>query len=85
MDNDWKLKKITLEFKQGYTWDKTEDRYEGKIEFTNGQLESFSVKITEKMSEPYLKLIAEEVVKSARELADRLANSLITKQEKNEQ
>jgi hemerythrin superfamily protein len=79
--SEWKLKKITLEFKQGYSFNKTEDRYEGKIEFENDEFESFSVKVTDKMSEPYLKLIAAEVVKNAHQLADKLEKSLIKQQE----
>jgi len=77
--SEWKLKKISLEFVKGYTYNKTEDRYEGKIEFINNEYESFSVKVTDDMSEPYLKLIAGEVVKNAQQLADRLEKSL-TKQ-----
>ena len=79
--SEWKLRKITLEFKQGYSFNKTEDRYEGKIEFQNDEFESFSVKVTDEMSEPYLKLIAGEVVKNAQQLADRLEKSLTKQQE----
>jgi hypothetical protein len=73
---NWKLRKLTFEFKQGYSFNKTEDRYEGKIEFTNGEFESFAVKLTDEMSEPYLKLVAKEIVKNSQQLADRMANSL---------
>lgn len=79
--NDWKLKKITLEFKKGYSFYQTEDRYEGKIEFENDEFESFSVKVTDEMSEQYLKLIAHEVVKNAKQLADKLQKSLLTKKQ----
>jgi hypothetical protein len=72
---NWILKKLTLEFTKGYSFNKTEDRYEGKIEFTNGENESFSVKLREDMTEPYLKLISQEVVKNAEVLAQRMANS----------
>ena len=82
--SEWKLKKITLEFKQGYSFNKTEDRYEGKIEFENDEFESFSVKVTDEMSKPYLKLIAGEVVKNAQQLAEKLEKSLLTKQQNNE-
>jgi hypothetical protein len=79
--SEWKLKKISLEFVKGYTYNKTEDRYEGRIEFMNNEYESFSVKVTDDMSEPYLKLIAGEVVKNAQQLADKLEKSLVTKQQ----
>jgi hypothetical protein len=79
--SEWKLKKISLEFVKGYTYNKTEDRYEGRIEFMNNEYESFSVKVTDDMSEPYLKLIAGEVVKNAQQLADKLEKSLVNKQQ----
>jgi hypothetical protein len=79
--SEWKLRKITLEFKNGYAYNRTEDRYEGKIEFENDEFESFSVKVTDDMSKPYLELIAGEVAKNAQQLADKLAKSLTNQQE----
>lgn len=79
---NWILQKLTLEFQKGYSFNETEDRYEGKIWFTNGENESFSVKLHEDMTEPYLKLISQEVVRSAQVLAQRMANSFSN--EKNE-
>lgn len=76
-DNDWKLKELKIEFKPGYEFQKTKDRYEGKITFRNDQFESFTVKISSEMTKPYLDLIAEEVVKSAGALHNRLKDSLI--------
>lgn len=72
---NWRLQKLTLEFQKGYSFNKTEDRYEGKIEFTNGENETFSVKLREDMTEPYLKLVSQEVVRNAEVLAQRMANS----------
>jgi hypothetical protein len=80
-DNNWKLSELKIEFKQGYSFQKTEDRYEGKITFTNGKFESFKVNISPEMTKPYLDLIAEEVVKSADALHNRLKNSLIKTEE----
>ena len=77
---NWQLQKLTIEFTKGYSFNKTEDRYEGKIEFKNGDNESFTVKLREDMTEPYLKLISQEVVRNAEVLAQRLANSLTNKQ-----
>ncbi len=79
--SEWKLRKITLEFKSGYSFNKTEDRYEGKIEFENDEFESFSVKVTDEMSKPYLESISNEVVKNAHHLADKLEKSLLVKQQ----
>lgn len=72
---NWVLQKLSIEFKKGYSFNKTSDHYEGKIEFTNGDNESFVVKLHENMTEPYLKLVSQEVVKNAEMLAERMANS----------
>jgi hypothetical protein len=43
----WKLKKLEFEFKRGYSFDNTVDRYEGKIQFENDESENFTVKLRE--------------------------------------
>jgi hypothetical protein len=75
----WKLRKLTVEFKKGYSFQNTEDRYEGKIEFENGDDECFTIKLTEEMSKPYLKLISKEVVKNAEKLAEKIAETFAQK------
>ena len=78
-NKEWILKRLTIEFKPGYSLLKTEDHYEGKIEFTNGDNESFSIKLHEDMAEPYLKLVSQEVIKNSQQLADRMAETLTFK------
>jgi hypothetical protein len=80
MDKNWKLQKIIIEFKKGYFYNKTEDRYEGYIEFSNEISEFFKVQITEEMSKSYLKLIANEVIDNAKQLANKLENSLLNEE-----
>ena len=72
-NQEWILKRLTIEFKHGYSHLETEDHYEGRIEFTNGDNECFIIKLREDMTEPYLKLVSQEVINSAQQLADRMA------------
>jgi len=74
--SDWKLQNITINFKKGYYFDKTSDRYEGKIKFSNSEEESFEFKIRENLSQPYIDLIAADIVKNATYLGERLIKSL---------
>ena len=80
-NQNWVLEKLVIEFKRGYSFSNTEDHYEGKIEFRNGDNECFIVKLREDMAEPYLKLVAKEVIKSSQQLADRMAETLTFKSE----
>ncbi len=79
--DNWRLKELKFELKKGYSFNNTSDRYEGKISFENDEHESFTVKLREDMTEPYLNLIAEEIVKNADELCQRLRESLLKKVE----
>lgn len=74
--SDWRLQSITIQFKKGYSFDKSKDRYEGKIKFANSEEESFEFKIREDLSQPYIDLIAEDIVKNATYLGERLMKSL---------
>lgn len=80
-NQEWVLEKLTIEFKRGYSFNKTKDHYEGKIQFSNGDHESFVIKLREDMTEPYLKLVAQEVIKNAQQLAERMAETLTFKTE----
>lgn len=74
--NEWKLKSLEFKFVKGYSFDKSVDRYEGKIQFENDDSEMFSVKLRDDMCKPYLDLVAKEVVNNAEELYKRLYDSL---------
>lgn len=80
-NQEWILEKLTIEFKKGYSWSGTEDHYEGRIQFSNGDNESFTIKLREDMTEPYLKLVAQEVIKNSQQLAKRMAETLTFKSE----
>ena len=80
-NQEWVLEKLTIEFKKGYSFNGTKDHYEGRIQFRNGDNESFVIKLREDMTEPYLKLVAQEVIKNAQQLAERMAETLTFKSE----
>lgn len=71
--SEWKLESIRLRM-IGYGED--EGKYEGSIEFENGEDESFKFKIRPEMAEDYISLISEELVKGAEELSGKLRKSL---------
>lgn len=79
MEN-WRLEEIKIGFEQGYSFknkpEEREDRYEGFIRFKNGEKEEFKFKITPDMSQKYIDLIAEDIVKHANDLGDKLIKSL---------
>lgn len=76
MNNTWRLEKFEIEFKQGSTWSKTEDRYEGFIRFANKEGESFRIKVDQVKSQVFLDLIAAEIVKAASSLAVKMSACL---------
>lgn len=81
MKNDWKLKNIEIKFISGYSFENKKDRYEGRITFINGDFESFSFKIKEDLAQPYIDLIAKDIVRTAESLGERLCVSLGLKSE----
>ena len=76
MNNKWKLEKIEIGFKRGYSFDGSIDRYEGKIYFSNGDNESFTFNIDQVKCNEYIKIIAPEIVNTAEALSGKLLESL---------
>lgn len=71
--DDWRLDKLELEFQ---TFGEHKGKYVGRIRFQNGDYESFTFKIRPDQAQPYIDLIAEDVVKGAESLGERLIDSL---------
>lgn len=71
--DDWKLKSLRIAFAE-YGEDK--GKYSGVIEFENGDSESFKFKIRPNMAQPYIDLIAVDIVRGASSLGERLIKSL---------
>lgn len=72
-EKDWILEKITIEYVR-YGDDK--GKYKGRITFQNGEFESFSFNLKPELTQPYLDLISNEIVKSSNELTVRLLEQL---------
>lgn len=79
-NKEWRLKSVKVDFCKGYDFkeepEKKLDRYEGSIEFENGDNEMFRFKIRPDLADRYIQLISEDVVTSATELGERLIKSL---------
>jgi hypothetical protein len=69
----YRLQTLKIEM-QGYGDHK--GKYLGNITFRNGDYESFTFNITPEMVQPYIDLIAAEIVKSADNLGADLKKSL---------
>lgn len=76
--DEWRLQKIEIEFQR---WGEHTGKYAGKIQFENGEYESFSFKLRPEMAEPYIKLMSKDIVESAESLGTRLIESLGIKKE----
>lgn len=75
-ETKWILEKLNIEFKPGYSFNNTEDRYEGKIEFRNNKGDSFKFNLNEEQTQKYVDVIADDIIKSAKELGSKLSLSL---------
>ena len=73
---EWKLTSFSLEFKNGYAFEKTIDRYEGIVTFQNKNSEQFTLKITPELSVIFIKLITNELALSVNELSLVVLKSL---------
>ena len=73
LDQEWKLQKIELEFQR---WGENKGKYAGSIEFANGENESFRFNVRPDLAQPYIDLMAKDIVIAASGLADRLMESL---------
>lgn len=67
------LKKIEIEYQY---WGEDRGRYKGKITFEEGA-DTFTFGMTPDVCVRYLNPISQEVIKSAKELGDKLAQSFI--------
>jgi hypothetical protein len=80
MSKEWKLDSIQIKFENGYTWKQKEeekhDRYVGKVSFVNDESESFNLKIPADMTERYLDLMREDIIRTAETLGNKIADSM---------
>jgi len=67
-----RLKKIEIELQY---WGDDKGKYKGKIVFENGESDSFTFGMSPEVCVKYLRPIADEVINSAKELGNKLAES----------
>lgn len=66
---DWTLQSIELKLIE-YGDDK--GKYKGKIYFRNGEYESLNLNISKEDTQKFIDLIAEQVIKSSNDMAERI-------------
>ena len=71
-----KLINFNFQFKSGYAFEKTIDRYEGMVTFQNKDSEQFTLKINPELSVLFIKLITNELAISVNELSSVVLKSL---------
>ena len=77
---DFKLRKFSVEFELGYSWEKDpekqKDRYEGRVTFTNDLREEFILKVDEDISFQIVKIIANKLAKNTESLVKNITNCI---------
>jgi hypothetical protein len=78
---EWILQRIEVEYQR---WGNLKGTYIGKISFQNKENESFSFNLRPDMTEDYLRLISEDIIRGATELGGNLLMKLpLKKQDEN--
>ena len=77
---DFKLRKFSLEFEPGYSWEKDsekqKDRYEGYVKFSNDLREDFVLKIDNDISLQIVKIIANKLAENTESLVKNITNCI---------
>ena len=72
---DFKLRKFSLEFEPGYSWEKDsekqKDRYEGYVKFSNDLREDFVLKVDDDISLQIVKIIANKLAENTESLVKK--------------
>ena len=78
---DFKLIRFSLEFENGYSWEKDpekqKDRYEGQVKFRNGEDEEFVLKVDSDISLQIVKIIADKLAENTESLVKNINNCII--------
>jgi len=75
---EWILQKIEVEYQR---WGDLKGKYFGKISFQNKENESFSFNLRPDMTEDYLRLLSEDIIRGATELGGNLLMKLPLKKQ----
>jgi len=77
---DFKLRKFSLEFEPGYSWEKEsekqKDRYEGYVKFSNDLREDFVLKVDDDISLQIVKIIANKLAENTESLVKNITNCI---------
>ena len=77
---DFKLRKFSLEFEPGYSWEKEsekqKDRYEGYVKFSNDLTEDFVLKVDDDISLQIVKIIANKLAENTESLVKNITNCI---------
>jgi len=77
---DFKLRKFSLEFEPGYSWEKDsekqKDRYEGYVKFSNDLREDFVLKVDNDISLQIVKIIANKLAENTESLVKNITNCI---------
>jgi hypothetical protein len=74
-ENTWRLNQFEINFKKGYSYDNSVDRYEGYVRFENDEYESFKVKLNNEDSLKILDIVSGRMLSGAEELISRLKDA----------
>jgi hypothetical protein len=81
-NKDFKLRKFSLEFERGYSWEKEsekqKDRYEWSVTFTNDLREEFTLNVDTELSLEIIKLISNKLTENTERLVKNITESIIT-------
>lgn len=75
--NEWKLQNLKIDFKKGWSHEKSVDRYEGNLTFSNNVGESFTFNVDQFQAQKFLDIVGAEIIKTAHELGNKVASSLL--------
>jgi hypothetical protein len=79
-NKNFKLRKFSLEFERGYSWEKEsekqKDRYEGYITFSNNIREEFILKVDDDISLQIIKIIANKLAENTDSLVKNITESI---------
>ena len=77
---DFKLRKFSLEFEPGYSWEKEsekqKDRYEGYVKFSNDLREDFVLKVDDDISLQIVKITANKLAENTESLVKNITNCI---------
>lgn len=79
---EFRLEKFELKFEQGYSFNNSIDRYEGKVIFTNEEGESFTLKPDVELSFEIIELINHKLAENVETLVNNIKAAIKNENDK---